>query len=166
MTSSTVTYEEWEIINTGKLNMYLTRPLSYPIYAYAQKAGEFLINTVIRIFFVYLSVLCMRTFFWCEHCSYTSGSFFTALFFGFTIMVNLFQIIGHVTFWVENVLSLRDNLWNVIKIFSGSIFPIAMYPPILQKLCGFLPFQYIYYVPVSIFQNKIQCQKIWNYLVF
>lgn len=62
---------------------------------------EFLINTVIGIFFVYLSVTMYAHVFWCGHCSYTSGSFFTALFFGFTIMVNLFQIIGHVTFWVD-----------------------------------------------------------------
>ena len=166
MTSSSVTYEEWEIINSGELNMYLTRPISYPVYAYAQKAGEFLVNTVIGIFFVYLSALCMRVFFDVDIVLTHPAVFFIALFFGFTIMVNLFQIIGHVTFWVENVLSLRDNLWNVIRIFSGAIFPVAMYPPILQKLCGILPFQYIYYVPVSIFQNKIRGQEMWDYLVF
>lgn len=79
-------------------------------------------------------------------------------------MFNLFFIIGTLTFWVENVLTLRDNLWNVIKIFSGEIFPIAIFPKMLRDLCTVLPFQYIYYIPISIFQSKLSGQDLLNNL--
>lgn len=152
-------YEEWETINSGKMNLYLTKPISYPIYMYAEKMGSFLIYMATGLLFIYVTVFAMQ-FFGVELVIRHTGWFCISLFMGFTIMVNLFTIIGHITFWVENVLSLRDNLWNIIKIFSGEIFPIAMYPLFLQKICGFLPFQYIYFQPISILQGKIPVDKI------
>lgn len=170
-----VTYEEWKTINTGELNMFLTKPISYPMYCYFQKLAEFLLNALFGYLFLYITKVIMKIFFNYNIKFENSGIFFVALFLGFSIMVNLFQIVGHITFWVENVLSLRDNVWNIIKIFSGEIFPIALYPPLLRNVCRVLPFEYIYYTPISILQGKILegdllrsiCIQLgWSFILF
>lgn len=158
-----VAYKEWETINSGKMNLYLTKPISYPVYVYVEKLGGFFIYLFVGTIFIYLTVLFMRMF-GIEIVLGNYFIFFVSLFMSVTIMINLFTIVGHITFFVENILSLRDMLWNIIKIFSGEIFPVAMYPWILQKICKILPFQYIYFFPISLLQKKISGKEIFQSL--
>lgn len=87
-------------------------------------------------------------------------------FLGLVIMYCLFFIVGELTFWVKNIMTLRDNLWNVIKLLSGQILPIAFFPKIIGDLSGGLPFQYIYYVPISIFQGRYAGMQALKHLRF
>lgn len=161
-----ITYEEWQKINNGDLNLYLSKPLYYPTYAFFQKLGNFIFSIVMGMFFIYLIKILMGNFFNLTIQLNHIVLFLISLFLGFVIMFNLFLIVGHMTFWVENVLTLRDNLWNIIRIFSGQIFPISLYPQFLRNLSAALPFQYIYYMPISILQNKISETRILEYYIY
>lgn len=155
MPCAVTAYEEWDDISHGSLSLVLTKPIHYVLSAYVRKLGEFAVQFLFGTFFLILTQIILRNHIDLHIALAYIPVFFIALFLGFTIMISLFQIVGHVTFWVENILSLRDNLWNVIKIFSGEIFPIAMYPAFFAKICNVLPFQCIYYIPISILQGKL-----------
>lgn len=158
--SCTVTYEEWDDISRGKISLELTKPISYVARVYMRKLGEFIIQLLIGLFFVGLMVVILNLFFGIHIPIKNGGWFLITVFMGFTIMVCLFQIVGHVTFWLENVLSLRDNLWNVIRILSGELFPIAMYPLVLRRICVALPFRYIYDLPISVLLGKTESREL------
>lgn len=165
MPCGVVAYEEWASIQIGDMNLFMTRPISYPLYAYA-KNGRIFLQLITGLFFICFTKIFMVSLFGIELHMVNLVWFVLALILGFTIMVSLFQIIGHITFWVENILSLRDNLWNIIKIFSGEIFPIAMYPLFLQNICKYLPFQYIYFLPISILQGRVEGREMmWSLLL-
>lgn len=49
---------------------------------------------------------------------------------------------------------------TIIKLFSGALFPLSFYPPILQTLLKYLPFTYLRYIPVCIIQGKFDFQTL------
>lgn len=147
-------YEVWTDINQGNLSLFLSRPIYYPIYLFFQKIGYFMWGLVSGVLFLIIARLFLPVGMELQ----AARVFWSAesAFFGLVIMFTLFFCVGALTFWVENILTLRDNLWNVIRIFSGQIFPIALFPGVFRQVAEVLPFQYIYFVPISIVQGKLQ----------
>lgn len=146
-------YEVWNDINQGNLNLFLSRPISYPFYLFFTKIGYFIWGLISGLIF-----LAVAQAFLAIEIHLQFGQILLSIqsaFFGLVIMYTLFFLVGSLTFWVENVLTLRDNLWNIIQILSGQIFPIALFPGVIRSVAEVLPFQYIYYVPISVFQGKL-----------
>ncbi len=156
-------YEVWTDINQGNLNLFLSRPICYPFYLFFTKIGYFIWGLVSGFVFLFLA----KFFLPFELELNVVRIFYSiqSLFFGLIIMFTLFFCVGALTFWVENILTLRDNLWNVIRILSGQIFPIALFPGVLRSFASALPFQYIYYVPISVFQGKFSGALLTEMLV-
>ncbi len=146
-------YEVWSDINQGRLNLYLSKPLYYPLYGFFTKIGYFIWGFAAG--FIFLSVFGLIIPITIKLSVLRIVLSVLSAFFGMVIMYALFFYVGSLTFWVENILTLRDNLWNVIRVLSGQIFPIALFPGFLRVIAENLPFQYIYYVPVSILQGKL-----------
>ncbi|MGG7164393.1 ABC transporter permease [Clostridium ihumii] len=159
------TYEEWNHINKGDLNMYLSRPISYPIYMFFTKIGYFIWNILFGLILIFIIIFILASKIEMNLTLSNVLLFCVSTVISFIIMFNLFFLVGTLTFWVENVLTLRDNLWNIIKIFSGQIFPIAMFPQVIRRFCSILPFQYIYYIPIAIFQGKLlEKSLLYNFI--
>lgn len=145
-------YEVWNDINQGNLNLFLSRPIFYPFYLFFTKIGYFIWGLVSGFLFLF----CARFFLVLEVQFQLSQILLgiQSAFFGLIIMYTLFFLVGSLTFWVENVLTLRDNLWNVIQILSGQIFPIVLFPGVIRRVAEVLPFQQIYFIPISFLQGK------------
>ncbi len=157
-------YQVFTDINTGNLNMYLTKPICYPLYLFCTKIGCFFWGITSGLIFLYLSKTIIQI-----KLPVNIANFALSLlnvFLGLVIMYCLFFTVGELTFWVKNILTLRDNLWNIIKLLSGQILPITFFPEIVGKLSRWLPFQYIYYVPISIFQGRYTWAQAIKYLGF
>ena len=161
-----ITYEEWNDINQGNLNLYLSKPLFYPFYLCYRKIVLFLWNIIFGILFLIFANITILPWLKITLYIYNISLFILSSFFGFMIMFNLFFIVGTLTFWVENVLTLRDNVWNMIKIFSGEILPIAIFPSFIKKISVILPFQYIYYTPISVLQGKLTNEQLLDSIGF
>jgi ABC-2 type transport system permease protein len=59
--------------------------------------------------------------------------------------------------WAFVVISMGPMLavkGYIISLLSGSIIPIWFFPERLQKILSFLPFQYIYQLPLGIYIGK------------
>lgn len=57
-------------------------------------------------------------------------------------------------FWFESGSALENFKWIFITLFSGSIIPIALMPDWLAKVVAFLPFKYLYAIPIEIIQGR------------
>lgn len=158
-----VTFEVWNDINQGKLNIYLSKPISYPLFIFFSKIGYFIWSIASGIIFLYVIAIFFPVVI--SHNIINIILTILSSFLGIVLMFTMFFIIGVLTFWLENVLTLRDNLWNIIKILSGQIFPVTFFPAAFQKISNFLPFQYIYYVPISILQNKLAGIFLYKYFI-
>lgn len=64
-------------------------------------------------------------------------------------------IIGVLAFWTVNVWGLRVLKEGVITFFSGALIPISLFPNWLETISHYMPFQYMIFVPVSIYTGMI-----------
>lgn len=73
----------------------------------------------------------------------------------FLILWLLCAFIGVLCFWfveLGNVLEIKDGF---ILLLSGKLIPIWLFPENIQNVVKFLPFQYIYQTPLSIYIGKL-----------
>lgn len=134
-----VTYELMQDIKGGNLDMYLIRPFNYFLYRYVSRSKQLLMG----ICLILLYALYNNAFLLFPIMIY----FFMV---STLILFLLFAIFGILSFIVENVLTFRDNVWNIIKLFSGAIVPLSFYPKWLHPILNHLPFSYIYAKPITV----------------
>jgi ABC-2 type transport system permease protein len=57
------------------------------------------------------------------------------------------------TFWINRQWWLRNLISLLMLIVGGGLIPLSFFPPTLQLIFSFLPFQYCYYIPAIILQG-------------
>lgn len=76
----------------------------------------------------------------------------------------LFSIInymlGIITFWTNSNIGIYMLKMACINIFSGMFIPVAFYPGLLKDICMALPFQSIYYFPLTIIMGEARGMQI------
>lgn len=153
MPAGTVCYYIFNDIRTGKLDRLLLLPVSYIRVKYIERLSYFLIATPIGFAIIFIA----GAFLPGDDCFSILNIvvFFISSFLGFSLLFLLFAIVGILSFWFENILSLRDILWIVLQFFTGETIPLFLLIdkfPIFQ----YLPTSYIYYYPIILFQGKSQ----------
>lgn len=153
MPAGTVCYYVYEDIRSGDLDRYLLLPISYIKKKYFENFSNFIVSFPIGFLIIMIANLFFETF---EKLIFLNIIyFFLFAFLGFTILFFIFEIIGILSFWFENTLSLRDIVWIVIQIFSGETIPLFLLTEKFQFL-NYLPITYIYYYPVMVLQGKVE----------
>lgn|GEM_PF-693411 len=150
----TITYEMYIDARESRMDIYMTKPLSYVYYRYIEKA-----STLVPGYVIY-ALACMALM---QYKNISVWNFIESsitIVTGTIIMYVLFAIIGTLAFRHENILTLRDNIWNIIKLLSGVIIPIAMYPAPLDIVARVLPFRYIYALPIEIILDTLGEEEI------
>ncbi|NQT66443.1 MAG: hypothetical protein HQ569_02560 [Actinobacteria bacterium] len=82
----------------------------------------------------------------------------------FFISFNIDYIIGLTSFYTESIWGISIAKDTIVLLLSGALIPINFFPEILRKIVGFLPFQAIYHIPLTILISKDM--SIYEYLKF
>src|SRR4030066_456617 len=68
----------------------------------------------------------------------------------FFISFNIDYIIGLTSFYTESIWGISIAKETIVLLLSGAIIPLNFFPEILRNIVGFLPFQAIYHIPLTI----------------
>jgi ABC-2 type transport system permease protein len=79
----------------------------------------------------------------------------------FTILWLLSAICGVFAFWVVELGNMGMVKDALVLFLSGSFVPIWFYPKELQIVSKFLPFQYTFQTPLSIYIGKLPISDAW-----
>lgn len=82
----------------------------------------------------------------------------------FFISFNIDYVIGLTSFYTESIWGISIAKDTIVLLLSGAVIPINFFPDILRKIVGFLPFQAIYHIPLTILISKDM--SIYDYLKF
>ena len=146
----------WEIIDhirDGGLNVFLSKPISYPGYIFALKLGiniPYLFLSFLTLFLLGVFVGFNKYLVFPPNIFYFVlflVSFFLAVVLGFTLSF----IFSALTFWLEEGRGIEVFLEFLISLTSGVILPVSLYPGFLKTLCNLLPFRYILNFPVEVY---------------
>lgn len=73
----------------------------------------------------------------------------------YAILWLLSAIVGLTAFWVMELGNLGMVKDSIVRILSGSMIPLWFFPTSVQTISKFLPFQYTYQTPLSIYIGEI-----------
>lgn len=143
-------------INLGKITNYILRPVNYFWATFSSVLGKVFFKlgltlVLMSFLFFYDGSLFLEIFSDGKKWFY----FLVGTFLSFCLFFSFFFVIGIFTFWLETVKGVNFFVRMVMFFLAGSIVPLDLLPNFLIKINNFLPFQYIVWWPIQIFQNKI-----------
>jgi len=152
-------------LRSGSIATELIRPLSYPVYLFANGMG----GVLYRIVFVAVpSLLAAWIFFDIER----PASLFHLLAFiaGLIIALGLSFMLGYLisllSFWLLTHFALDWTLAGIITVFSGSFLPLWFFPDSWAAIAHALPFQFLGYIPAALYLGYIPVGEIvWTLLL-
>lgn len=149
------TWTEWEMserIINGNIIMDLIKPLDFQVKYFFKSLGAAIFNGIT----ITLPVLIALYFFWGEHINggvlflwfILSGilAYLISYFFDFTT--------GVISFYTESIWGVSIAKETIVLFLAGAVVPIQFFPETVQKILALLPFQAIYYTPISILTNR------------
>ena len=138
----------------GRLAMDLIKPVNIQMMYVARAAGESVfrlalltVPTALVLFLVYP----LRPPASLGH----TGAFLVSVILSFLIVAAINFAVGTFALRLQSILGLLRAKFFLLELFSGLLLPISFFPQIFQKMFGFMPFQYISYVPMLIYLGKL-----------
>ena len=144
---------EWYMatqVRTGAIDTDLMKPMDFHMHMLARSAGEMMFSLgilALPAFVIGYYLFDLRL----------PGDGFTTLLFAISLVLSFF-VFFHISFLLGTLtvvtLDIRSISWayySLVSFFSGQIVPLWLFPDLLRKVSEALPFQAIYYIPMSIY---------------
>ena len=156
------TWTDWDMngqIRSGDIIMFLFKPVDYIRFMFSNSfgmmAGNFITITLpsfIMIFAVFKAHL---------SAGWNIPFFFIALG-GSCILSFLFDfIVGTTCFWTLSVWGISAAKDFIIIFLSGALIPLQFYPDSIRSVIRFLPFPYMYNLPLTILTSPVGDISLW-----
>lgn len=151
-------------IMSGGMNAHLTKPLipilSHFFSQYGYKAVSVCFGG---------AIFALLLFFFPEYISLPPTAAHAFWFLIFLVFAGLHSsaiqiIVGLATFWLGETNALMQLRHVLEKIFSGEFGPLSLFPILIQAIGAWLPFQYLFFVPIQIYLGKLSGDEILSAL--
>lgn len=153
---SDVTDRVADSIYGGNLATDILKPISHHTLYFT--------NTIAIKLFLFLTIVCIAVVL--TFIPSYSNLFAVSLIISFFINFEMNYLIGLFSFWTNTVWGIAMVNGVLMDVFGGRLFPITLASPLMRKLCICLPYQYIYYVPTQILEQKLGFEFIFMQLVY
>lgn len=82
------------------------------------------------------------------------SAFLVSVVLAFFLAFYVSWFVGLSAFWLQEISGLRRVKRTLMVFLSGGMIPLTFFPEIMQKIFHYLPFEYIRYVPINIYQAE------------
>jgi ABC-2 type transport system permease protein len=136
-----------ERIQRGRLSMELLRPI-HPLHNdVAFFAGWKLVVIVLWLpLAAFLAWIFKPTL---QPSLLEVGVFFIAIWGAYLIRTMALSLLGMITFWTTRVSAIFEMYFAAELVLSGRLVPMSLMPEWVQRLAGFLPFQWTFGYPIE-----------------
>jgi ABC-2 type transport system permease protein len=171
------TYADWFIhyeIREGIIANYLTKPIDYQVYNLFANLGSLSMNLMA----ITVPTAIMLGIVFQVRVPPGPGLIFFpfSLLLAFLISFSLDYFVGITAFYSESVWGLSITKEVIVTVFSGALIPLQFFPPQLQQILYYLPFQAIYHTPLmmvtkpnqglDVFLPMMAIQIFWAAVLF
>ena len=159
---STRTHEIGENINSGNLSSMLLKPMSYFGYWLSRDIGDKIMNLVFSVGELCAFFVLIRPPLFFQSDLYLLFYAVLAIILAIVLQFVIGCILGLIGFWSPEVWAPRFIFFILIQFFSGSFFPLDVFPKPLYDLFALLPFPYLLFFPLKIYLGKLSFAEIIN----
>lgn len=147
----------WEIgyeIKNGQIINNILRPIGYLEYKFSQLIGNFLHRLMFFLPVIVAVIFFLRNFL--THPQAESDYVFLALlvFAAFALNFLIYFIVGMLAFWVIDTTGFFFACLVIVSFMQGQWMPLDLLPKWFAELGNFLPFKYLFFVPVGIASGR------------
>jgi ABC-2 type transport system permease protein len=147
------------LVIEGRLAMDLIKPVNIQLMYVARAAGE----SVFRL--ALLTVPTAVVLFWVYPLRLPTslgraGAFLISVVLSFLIVAAINFAVGTFALRLQSILGLMRAKFFLLELFSGLLLPMSFFPQVAQKILGFMPFEYISYVPMLIYLGKLSARGV------
>jgi ABC-2 type transport system permease protein len=150
-----------EDIYTGKISYQLIKPMNIFLYLGAQELADKLKNFVFIIGETLLLFLLFK-----PEIVFPSPVifflFFLTAILGTVLMFVIMLLFGTIGFWSPETWGPRFLFYMFLEFTAGKLFPLSIFPEIVQKILFCTPFPYLTYAQSQIFLGRYTGSDISN----
>lgn len=141
----------------GNIRYDFIKPYNYFWKNVSVDVGRVISSFILSIPMLIMAILLFSSIF--REISYLKFSFFViSSFVSYGILVCMNCVIGLTSVWTGRSIGFTMMKESLTSLLGGVVIPLDFYPSIFKKINMWLPFQYIYYVPLEGFLNKERSQ--------
>jgi ABC-2 type transport system permease protein len=141
-------------VKSGAIDTDLMKPLDFHVHMLARSVGETLIAlTVLAIPAVVIAYFVLGVELPPD--IPTALLFAISLPLGYLVFFHLNFLIGSLAIVALDIRHINWAYYSVVRFFGGQVVPLWLFPPFLAGLAGALPFQSLYYIPMSIYIGRL-----------
>ena len=144
-----------ELVRTGQIGVYLLRPVDFQFMMLAQAFGATLFRAT--CFALPLGAVIISLFPVSPPASI--GSFLVYIvstLLGFLVFAEFNFIVGMLSFSLKSIQGVVRAKYFLVQFLSGLLLPLTFFPPIVEKICAFLPFKSIAYTPLQTYLGQLE----------
>ncbi|MBC5806650.1 MAG: hypothetical protein DLM53_04830 [Candidatus Eremiobacter antarcticus] len=143
-----------EKIREGSIAIDLMRPISVPLYVFADTIGQTAFAALQIVPALALSLLLVHVD--APQSALHFGVFLVSVGLGFIVNFALDMMMATVTFWTMEIFGVQLMVQFMTSLLSGALVPLYFFPQgVLQRLALSSPFAAIYNAPLSIYIGKV-----------
>ena len=146
-----------ELIAGGNVAYELARPLSLYAFWFARILAFRIARTLLRCFPIFIIAFLLPGS-WGFHLpqSVAAFAFFVpSLIFATLLVTAVSMLTCYLTFITLSPVGARLAMGAAVEFLMGAVIPIPFMPPMLQRVCFFLPFRYIADFPFRVYSGSI-----------
>ncbi len=156
-----------EKIREGNIAIDLMRPISVPLYVFADTVGQsgFALVQMVPSLLIAMGLLALTG----THLSppaslLDAGAFVVSVALGFIVNYFLDLLMATITFWTMEIFGFQIMVQFITSLLSGAVVPLQFFPEALTKIALASPFAAIMSAPLSIYLGKYQGAELLSTL--
>lgn len=159
-------------VRSGKLELDLLKPVSFVPFMLMNNFGDFVTSFLMFGIPGYLFAVFILKVQQPKDLA-TAGLFLLSLFLGYLIFFAFNMLVGMLSIITLNISSYTWTIDTIVAFASGMVVPLSLFPNAIRTVLYFLPFQNLYYAPLSIYLNTakniyivLAVQLLWVVILF
>jgi ABC-2 type transport system permease protein len=137
-------------VRSGTLELDLLKPLDFMFHMFGRSFGALVVLTLTRVAPGLVFAVVFLDF--APPVSLQAGlSFLSSVILGFLVFFAVNFLIGLLSIVTLDIRSISWAFEALIKFTSGQFVPLWMFPPILRAIAMALPFQAVFFAPMSLY---------------
>jgi ABC-2 type transport system permease protein len=148
-------------VSEGKIAINLIKPVDPQLMYISQAAGEACFRAL--MFTLPIAAVLMLVYPISLPASFPLALLFLlSCLLALLIFTLLNFIVGTLALHIISILGVIRAKYAIVEFFSGLLIPISFFPPELQRVMAYLPFQYVSFTPLQIYLGKVRGIAAWE----
>ena len=139
-----------EQVRQGTLELDLMKPLDFMWHMFSRNLGQLGVELLLR-FVPGLIFACLFFDFKLPPNAQAAFAFLSSLALGYVVLFGISFLFGLLSIVTMDIRSYAWAFDSIVHLASGQLVPLWMFPPALAAIAAALPFQAVYFVPMSIY---------------